>query len=115
MRLLAWGEFLAGAGLTARRLTSERERGTLALAMGSAESYQMLAHTEVDCAAVVLCDQLAKTFEKKQAAQIVRVHFPTWGRCVAHAEHSDVDQYFAIVETVRVSDGATAHLTCGST
>jgi hypothetical protein len=108
VRILRLDEFLALAGLTKQQVKTLRRRDQLALAFGRRDAYSTLNYIELDAVAVLLVEELARSFDKTVAAQIVKLHADIWGFGVAESETSK-SVFFIVAEFVD-SVGRRTHL-----
>ncbi len=113
MRIIDFKTFMAACGLTVENLKAYRRRDQIALAFGRRDAYASLSYIELDPTAVILTDELAASFGRKIAAQLVRVWCDEWGKVVAVSEATKAPSYFWVVEFEK--GGKRSHKVAGTT
>ncbi len=116
MRIIDFQVFMAAAGWDLQALRTLRRRGQVALAFGRSDVYASLSYIELDAVAACLADDLAQSFDRTFAAQLVRVHCDEWAASVARAETSPTPTFFAVIEYEPVgrAKGKRSHLVCSA-
>ena len=108
MRIITYAEFRSAVTLSEQRLLTLRRRGLISLAFGRAEAWKGSVYFEIDGVGMVLAEEIAKVFDRKRAAQIVRCWCEVWLEAVAHAEHPRGNEgpiFFDVLEFDREGGG----------
>src|SRR5215831_9895646 len=98
MRVITFAEFLTATDWDIEKLKMLRKRDLIALAFGRRDAYATLGYIELDAVGACLAEDLAESYDRKFAAQLVRVHADEWTRVVARAEASKSAVFFMIIE-----------------
>jgi hypothetical protein len=114
MRRLSQAELLTATAFEKNLLKQRHHRSQVALAFGRDRCYEPLSYIELDAAAILLTDTLAKVYELDVAAQIVRVHCDKWAEAVALCEIDYKTPGYFFVADFKDSRGKAAHLTGAS-
>jgi hypothetical protein len=114
MQRLTLNEVMSITNIGIEQLKSMRRRGQFAAAFSCKDAFATLRYSGVDCVAVLLTSELARTFSSKEAATLVLMFGGSVLRAIADAEHGSADVLLGIADLVREDDGRRAHLACAA-
>jgi hypothetical protein len=114
MRSISFEAFVAGAGLTMDRLNIMRQRDQLAGAFARNAAYKSIGYIELDAVGQALVDVFGTLVGKTRAARWVRIHFDTWAKAVAIAEHRPRQGAFFTIVEQQDRYGRPGHFACGT-
>lgn len=114
MRRLTLAELLTVTALEKNNFKTMRRRNLIALAFGRQHAYDSLSYIELDAAALMLGDTLAKAYGREQATQLIRVYSDKWAEAIAMHELSDKPAYFVVGDFKHKETGKLTHLTGAS-
>jgi len=86
MRRLTLAELLTVTALEKNNFKTMRRRDLIALAFGRRHAYDSLSYVELDAAAIMLTETLAKAYGRETATRLVRVDSDRWAEAVAMYE-----------------------------
>lgn len=116
MPRLTLKELLAVTATDIQKFNTLRKRDQIGLAFGRGIAPASLSYLPVDAVGMLIVETLGKSYPRLEvAAQLTRLHFDAWGRCVAEADaNPDCQASFVIVDLEREHDGAQAHFVAGT-
>ena len=115
MRRLKLQEILTCTAFDYDLFQKLRFRDQLALAFGRRSAYDSFSFIELDCVALLLCETLAKSYDRQTAARLVRVDGDIWGRAVGLAEaHPERPAHYCVVDFLRNGRHETEYLTAAT-
>jgi hypothetical protein len=111
MRRLTLAELLTVTALEKNNFKTMRRRNLIALAFGRQHAYDSLSYLELDAAAMMLAETLAKSYGRETATRLIRIDSDKWAEAIAMFEIDHGPAYYVVGDFEHNESRKLTHLT----